>query len=300
MSERHEIDVEQGSDEWIAIRKMNVTATDASALLGINPFPDAANTMNQLYWKKVLPDNYEPTAPMLYGTKHEEDARVDYEDQSTLDYPAKVFRRVIDGVSFMASLDGHSDFDNSVLEIKCPYKGKSSYLWKNLPEIPENYRAQMEVQCRVVGTERVDFMVWTPDGHRVMPYYQDDDLWERILEQAKIFYGFLMDGNEPPLTDKDVERRSDAEWFEVTDALKTVRAQLKKLKTQESVLRQQLIDLASGVNSEGNGVRLEKRYTSRGYDMQEMGKHFNIEAYKREPSATFYVREMVTADNQLN
>ena len=301
-SELHEVEVEQGTDEWLAVRRMCVTATDGAALMGANPFRDAANTMNQLYWKKVLPDNYTPTAPMEYGTRHEPDAREQCNMDFHRDYQPKVYRRVIDGVPFMASLDGYCDTDGDVniLEIKCPYKGKQSYLYKGMPHIPENYAIQLEIQCRVMLEERALFMVWTPQGYEWTTYRRDDDLWERILENAKIFYGYLADGKEPPLTDGDIVRRNDAEWYEVTDALKTVNAKIAKLDEQRRVLRQQLIELSGGTNSEGNGVRLAKVYRRGGYDIKAISKHFNVEAYRKEPSASYVVRELVTADNQLN
>ena len=102
----------QGSPEWLAFRKTKVTATDASAILGLNPW----KTRLQLYHEKLSNDPPKPcNEAMQRGNDLEPIAR----DLFKIKTGHKMEPRVVVKDWAMASLDGINAW-NEILEIKCP------------------------------------------------------------------------------------------------------------------------------------------------------------------------------------
>src|SRR5271169_3503351 len=126
-------DVEQGSENWFALRKTKITATDASILMakggsyfGKTPFT--------LYNDKVSDEPKKaPNEAMQRGTRLEPIARELFELQTGIAMEPKVV--VKDWA--MASLDGMSYNGDLILEIKCP--GSRDHATALQGKVPEHY-----------------------------------------------------------------------------------------------------------------------------------------------------------------
>ena len=305
---RELLQLEQGSDEWVDIRRSHITSTDVACLIGANPWPP--RTMNQLYWKKHGPDNFAPTEAMRWGIDSEPKARAWYNEHTGHMMEPVVFRKIIKGIPFMASLDGYesvwlrsTDAETgeqeeveSIAEFKCPFKGMDSRLWDGLPEIPLYYQTQMEVQCRVTGVDYCDFVVWTPSRSKIIEYNRNDALWEQIWDMSSVFYGYMVQGKEPPLSDKDFVKKRDPKWNHTASELAKVRKAMRTLQEVEKELKQALVKLADDQNCEGNGIRLQKVYRS-GIDMKRIGEELDLNEYRKEPTVSYRVSELTTVDN---
>lgn len=133
---RQVIDMEQGSPEWLALRKTKITATDASVIMGANPW----KTKSQLYQEKLSDDPPKPpNARMQRGVVLEPIARALFCFKTGHHMIPKV---IVRGWA-MASLDGINDRDE-ILEIKCP--GEKDHSLAMRGQIPEHYFPQLQHQ----------------------------------------------------------------------------------------------------------------------------------------------------------
>lgn len=129
---------EQGSEEWLALRKRYITSTDVANIMGIG-----FKTPYQLYLEKMdLVPPQEANEKMKEGSRLEPIAREWINENGDYNYqPAVVVRDI-----FMASLDGIDG--DSILEIK---SGMKSYSQAEMSEIPDYYRSQIQHQLYVTG-----------------------------------------------------------------------------------------------------------------------------------------------------
>ena len=112
----------QGSAEWHEHRRQYRNASETPAVLGVSPWM----TPYQLWQIKLGLAEPEVTPAMLHGTQLEPQARAAYEALTGHVMQPLV---LVDG-EYSASLDGITLGGERVLEIKCPFKGRDSTLWK--------------------------------------------------------------------------------------------------------------------------------------------------------------------------
>jgi putative phage-type endonuclease len=145
--------VEQKTEEWYAIRKNLVTASDFAQALGHGKF----GTVKQFYQKKCEKvddaaasktnpffkwgNMFEPVAISIYSHMHN---GIHVHNFGLLQHPKYDF--------FGASPDGISDL-GIMVEIKCPFKRKII----DGGEVPEQYAYQIQGQLDVCGLQECDY-----------------------------------------------------------------------------------------------------------------------------------------------
>jgi YqaJ-like viral recombinase domain len=79
---------------------------------------------------------------------------------------------LVDG-DYSASLGGLTLAGDRVLEIKCPFRGRDSALWKSVQEgkLPEHYRWQVQHQLMVDRAEVADVFVFDGDTAEMVRRY---------------------------------------------------------------------------------------------------------------------------------
>ena len=124
----------QGSSEWHEHRAHYRNASETPAVLGVSPW----QTPYQLFQQKLGLVTITVTPAMQRGTDLEPAARAAYEQQTGRIMQPLV---VVDG-EYGASLDGWTLAGDRLLEIKVPYSGRESKLWKAVEagQLPEHYR----------------------------------------------------------------------------------------------------------------------------------------------------------------
>ena len=139
---------------WHAHRATYRNASETPAVLGVSPWV----TPYQLWLQRSGRAQPEVTKPMLHGTQLEPLAREAYEKLTGHVMQPLV---LVEG-DYSASLDGITLDGGLILEIKCPFKGRDSDLWKAASEgvIPEHYRWQIETQLMVSGAELAHLYVF--------------------------------------------------------------------------------------------------------------------------------------------
>ena len=146
----------QGTQKWHDHRAKSRNASETPAVLGVSPW----QTPYQLWLLKTGRAEQKVTPAMQRGTDLEPAARGAYELQTGNIMEPLVMQ---DG-EYSASLDGITLTADLVLEIKCPFKGRDSDLWKavQLGQVPDYYGWQIEHQLMVAGTRLAH--LWVFDG----------------------------------------------------------------------------------------------------------------------------------------
>ena len=112
----------QGSPEWLAYRKEMRNASETPAVLGISPWL----TPYGLWLVKTGRGTQPVTPAMAHGTQLEPQARAAYEAQT-----GEIMNPLVlqDGL-YSASLDGINLAGTLIVEVKCPFRGRQSALWR--------------------------------------------------------------------------------------------------------------------------------------------------------------------------
>jgi putative phage-type endonuclease len=157
--------IEQGTQEWLELRKGKVTASRVADILaktktGVSA--SRANYLMELAIQRVtgfIEESYTNTA-MQWGKDNEGTARALYEAKADVfvDQVPFIDHPTVEG--FGCSPDGLVGTDGLV-EIKCPNSTTHwEYFKKNVP--PQKYVIQMQAQMACTNTQWCDFVSYDP------------------------------------------------------------------------------------------------------------------------------------------
>lgn len=157
-------DIEQGSDEWLALRLGKVTASRMKDLLtngrGGKPSKTAESYMYELIAEKLTGQSkafFENNA-MKWGTETEPQARLVYELENNVEVEEVAFIELNEFVGM--SPDGLVG-DDGLLEIKCPTT--TTQLKRALSDsYSADYKAQIQMQLWVSDRKWCDFVSYDP------------------------------------------------------------------------------------------------------------------------------------------
>ena len=246
--------MKQNTQEWLDFRRNKIGASDASAIMGVNPW----KTRYQLYEEKVYGKDQKQTGAMRRGSYYEEEARNAFEKLTGLSVKPKII--VSDERDWqMASLDGLS-FDGTVFtEIKVP--NKEAHELAKIGMIADYYNIQMQHQYATSSKlEKGFYFSYLPDQKEgVLVEIKKDELFiEQLLEEEEKFYELMLNKTPPTLSDRDYAMKDDAGWNDAAHEWLELSRYIDSLVEQKEGLRDQLIASANGHNSKGAGVRVTR------------------------------------------
>lgn len=159
------LDIEQGSDAWVAARLGRVTASrvaDVIARTKSGPSASRANYMAELVAERLTGARGETftNAAMQWGTDNEAEARMAYEfrTDATVEQVGFILHPTIDMAG--ASPDGLVLTDGLV-EIKCP--NTATHIDTLLSRgVPGKYVTQIQYQMACTGRQWCDFVSFDP------------------------------------------------------------------------------------------------------------------------------------------
>jgi putative phage-type endonuclease len=164
---------EQRTEDWLKERIGKITASRFEALL-TQPKTKAAREagelsrtaigyMNGLLAEVVtgLPQEIPGNKAMEWGTLHEGDARIIYEDRKGVTVEQVGFQTHPDIGECGCSPDGLVDPDG-LIEIKCPFNSRVHLEYVLGGELPKEYVPQVQGQLWITGRKWCDFVSYDP------------------------------------------------------------------------------------------------------------------------------------------
>lgn len=192
--------IKQGSDAWLELRKTKVTATDASVVMGLNPWKDIVTLYEQ---KLDLRPPEVVNAAMQKGMDYEAEAREYFEAQTgTLLFPTVIVKDWQ-----MASLDGIDLDEKVLLEIKCGGKKLHDLAKKRV--VPKYYQCQMQHQMYLTNLHMCYYLSYRPEVVDILgnvkqqregiyfPVERDDAFIEEMVTEEWKFYECLRNRMPP-------------------------------------------------------------------------------------------------------
>lgn len=193
--------LEQGSNSWLQWRQNKITATNAAAIMGMNPFQSSLELWQEkvLGWEK--PRTQKEIDRMAEGTRLEPIARQRFIEETGLLVEPMVAEH--DQFPYIAaSFDGLSPDFQTCVEIKC---GKKAFILAQLGEIPDYYHWQMHHQMLVCGLESMFYYCFDGENSVVMKYHRIDEMIENLLAKEIDFWHKIL-ALEPPQEAYDTTR----------------------------------------------------------------------------------------------
>lgn len=280
--------VEQGSDEWQALRRSKITSTDSAVILGVDPW----TTPYQLMLKKRgLEPEKEPNKYMLRGQNLEPIARAAYIAQSGHPMvPACIGS--YQHPWLMSSLDGVDDTYKRAIEIKCLNEEQHAMAVNGV--IPE--RCFVQCQHHLLAFDNaVDLDYYSFDGNKgvCLPVEISTEIQQRILEEGKKFYDLMMSGGWPELTERDYRSRDDEKFKVAVGVWESTKNELERAKAIEMTARQDLINLCDGCSSRGFGVSVRRSVRRGDIDFRQIPElsFVDLDQYRKPSIVTWTIRK---------
>ena len=177
--------IEQGSQEWLALRAGKVTASKVSDVMSAITTAGYRNYLADLVVERLTGNKTESftNAAMQWGVDQEPLARAEYEVKTGnfVDQIAFVEHPTI--ADFGCSPDGLVE-DDGLIEIKCPNTATHiDYVMQD--KVPTKYIPQIQCQLAVTGRKWCDFVSFDPrlpDGLQILivRLERDDEYIEKL------------------------------------------------------------------------------------------------------------------------
>lgn len=237
------IKLEQGSQEWLEYRKNKFNASEAGAVLGINPF----KPRNQLELAHLKYGDLEifQTDRMRAGSEAEESIR----EFVNKEFAFSSFEPVVgvwdENEAFSASLDGYDEALNEILEIKNSQTEFEKVKQTKAPS--EHYYAQIQHQLLVSQAELCNYAVRNPETSEVITIIvKPNKAFQKKLISAWIkFEKTYKNAKLEPLE----KLSDDPELLEISQKLQELQIKAKEIEAQMKPLKERAISLANGVTT---------------------------------------------------
>jgi len=180
--------VEQGSPEWLALRRKHVCASDCLEVMGLSKWTSRQEALER---KQGTRTEKERNYLMERGIKLEPTARAMAEDILGNLFIPGVYQS-IEHPFMLASLDGVCIDNKMILEVKCTNK-KNHELAKN-GKIPDYYYPQVQHQISVCDVDCCYYFSFDGSSGVVVAVGRDDKFIERMIEMEWEFYKEMING----------------------------------------------------------------------------------------------------------
>jgi putative phage-type endonuclease len=290
MKKFKEIDLIQGTDEWLKYRMTKITASEIAVIMGNSPY----QTKRELYFEKVskkIPEA-DPSKEYIFSKGHavEELIRQEY----FMLTGAQMKPLCVESIEYpqlFASLDGFYEEEERPLEAKLVGKNaieKAKTEKEDIYKVPQHHYDQLQFQMLVTGCDVMDYFCHDGNKSGVLLTFSANKEYQEILKtEALVFMDMVKDKIEPELTDRDVLLIKDKEIRAKAKKLKALKAKLDKLEEQYSKIEGELKTNPPHSKVECEGILISKIETSGSVDYKKIPELKNIDLDKyRGPSRT--------------
>lgn len=277
--------LQQGSREWLELRRTKIGASDAPIIMGVSPWM----TAYQLWEYKVgLRAPQEETDSMRRGRSMEDVARRRFEEEmGIIVFPAVLFHRDHDWM--MASLDGIDIEHKTIVEIKCPGKKDQEEAMEG--RVPKKYYPQLQHQMAVCGVDNVIYYSYAEDSTTAILVKRNEEYIDKLIYMEYQFWNRVVTLEAPDITEKDYTIIESDEWKSAAEAWKIANAALKVAQKEEEDLRRYLISMSKDCNAKGAGITLSRsmRKGNVNYKSIPVLNDIDLELYRNPPSVVFRI-----------
>lgn len=291
------VQLNQGSDEWLAWRSDKLTASDIAKILGVSPY----GTPYSLWLEKTK--RKEPQKlnfAMSYGQRMEPLIRAYWETETATSFMPGCYES--DEYPFLAaSLDGIDFDEETILEIKMCNEEVFNEL-KGSVVVPWYY-AQMQMQLLCVPSAKELHAVFChgvkedkikPENIAFLCVKPDAEYQQKIIKCATEFYNkFWKEDNPPPYTESDYIYLGSNQTFSAAEQeWLAAESNLKWATKIEEEARKKMLMEAGNRNVEGDFVKITKVYRKGVIDYKSLLKDMEVtdeklETYRKEGSSYF-------------
>lgn len=242
----------QGTPEWHEHRAKYRNASETAAVMSVSPW----QTPYELWLVKTGRKVTIETEAMNHGTATEPAARAAFEVESGLIMQPLV---MVDG-EYSASLDGITLAGDTIVEIKCPYRGQTSELWQivHTGSVPAHYMLQVQHQLMVSKARHA--YLWVYDGNEGIGLIiePDKETFEKIKAAWDAFQPYLDHDTPPTMTDQDTLIRSDIVWQQAAAEYLNCKAASDEAQAKADEAKAKLIALTAHSRESGYGVSVTR------------------------------------------
>ena len=243
----------QGSQAWLDFRKDKISASNIAVICGISPYQS-----QYMLWSQML-NLTEPeaeNAAMRRGKDLESTALDAY-----CKLTGKTMRPAVVTHSehpwAMCSLDGISDDDSSICEIKI--MGSKNHAEAMTGVVKPIYNYQANWQMYVTGLYENDYFAWSEDSNIIIKIPRNDDLISEMVKKAKEFLHCLRTITPPAYTELDYDDKSDdPHWDSLMSHYALFDEMEKKGKAGKEHIKMMLIEASNGRNCKGSNSKFTK------------------------------------------
>lgn len=276
-----EVQLTQGSQEWLEFRQTKRMASETPMIMGLSAYGSPA-TVRKAKWGT----NAFVNDAMKQGNREEPIARDSYESKFEIMRPA-VF---LDG-EYGASLDGINVDGDWILEIKTPFKdAENSDRWKEAEKggvTPADY-AQVQHQLMVTGAKGAHLWVWDAKAKEGILARVDPDpaYWDQIRKAWDEFF-------------PTVQLRADDEWMVAATEWITAKYESDKAKDRLENAQSALQSL-SGKQPfvAGAGVQIERTSRTGNVDWAKVQKKHlvgvDVDQYRKAGTTVTTIKRMAS------
>lgn len=278
------LDLKQGSEEWLKKRQGCITGTDASVIMGCNPFK---NRMFLLKEKLGIVSTKQNEA-MRIGSMLEDKARELFiKDTGILVKPAVCLHD--DFFYMLASLDGLSECGNFIYEAKC---GKSAVEKAKNNEIPRYYYAQMQHCLAVTGAQKAYYHCYyeydtVVTRSIIIEVIRDNSYINELIKQEAMFFTEMLTSNvHEMLIDEREELKELLNEYELAKEKEAYYASLKES------LKAEIISACNEQETECNDFKIQKigRKGSIQYENIPELKNINLDIYRSDYTYSWTIK----------
>lgn len=181
------IDLQQGSEAWLAHRRTVRNASDAPAMMGVSPYKTRAQLVRE--HATGVTAEIDETTQRRFDDGHRFEALARPLAEKLIGEELFPCVGVLKGTKYSASFDGLTLLFDTAFEHKSLNDAIRNAIDDGIGNgvcLPEYLRVQMEQQCMVSGAERVLFMASKWNGETLVEerhcwYYPDAALREKIV-----------------------------------------------------------------------------------------------------------------------
>lgn len=266
------IECKQRSQDWFKFREGKIGASDASAIMGINPWV----TKLQCWEEKVLGKKKAVTRAMERGIKYEPEALAWFNQEVGNLFTPQTFQHE-DHPDLIASLDGWNDEVH--VEIKTPGKFSTS--------VPDYYFPQIQHQMMVMGTPYGWYVEYQPDLKTgwYVKVPRDDYYIHDLLAEELVFLASMIDMRAPEPSDKDWVTIVDPRLIMAAVEYKEAALEIKILEEKQKELRKILLAGVTSSRSKCGTAKIQHIWSKGTIDYKKFMEDYKItdqEKYRKD------------------